>query len=70
MKLTNNDRGLAVFHKKLGVIIVDGILADGRVSCNRGLVVTDAKSLRSVNDKILKSSGITREYITGINAHI
>lgn len=70
MKLTNNDRGLMVYHKDLGVLVIDGVLADGRISCNRGLVVTDAKSLRSVNDKILKSSGITREYITGINAHI
>ena len=70
MKLTNNDRGLAVYHKKLGVIIVDGILADGRVSCNRGSIVTNAKTLHSVNDDILKSKGVSVEYLKDINAHI
>ena len=70
MKETDINKGLVVYHDSFGLLVVDGMLPDGRVSCNDGHVITYPHLLDKVDQDMLDDRGVTKEAMAARNAHI
>lgn len=49
MDVKDIDKGLVVYDNTCGLMVVDGILDDGRISCCDGHVITYAHLLQKVD---------------------
>ena len=63
-------KGLVVFNDRLGLLIVDGMLDNGKVSCNKGNVKCFLSDIDRVNMDFLKSRRVTQTHLNKYNAHI
>lgn len=70
MNIKEIEKGLVVYDDRLGLLIVDGILEDGRVSCAEGHVVTYAHLLMKVTQEMLDDRHVTQADLDAHNAHI
>ena len=70
MKKRDINKGLVVHDRNLGLLVVDGILDDGRVSCDNGHVITYARYLEKVTQEMLDDRHISQSDLDKANAHI
>lgn len=70
MDIKKIDKGLVVYDDRLGFLIVDRILDDGRVSCNDGNVITYTKFLEEVTQEMLDERKVTKADLDKVKAHI
>ena len=64
------NKGLVVYDDSLGLLIVDGILDDGRVLCDNGHVITYVRYLEKVDQEMLDDRHVTQVDLDKYNAHI
>ena len=70
MDVKDINKGLVVYHDRIGLLVVDKVLDSGMVSCNNGCVKVYPPSLDSVDDHMLRDRGITRADLDRYHAHI
>lgn len=70
MDIKDIEKGLVVYDDSLGLLIVDGVLDDGRISCDKGHVITYARFLKRVDQEMLDDRRITQAILDKHNAHI
>lgn len=70
MDINDINKGLVVYNDRLGLLIVDEILEDGRISCDEGHVKAYADMLQRVTQEMLDDRHITQEVLDKHNAHI
>ena len=70
MDVKDINKGLVVYHDRLGLLVVDNVLPDGRVSCSKGSIIVYPHLLSKVDKGMLKSRGVTDDDLKTANAHI
>ena len=60
MDLKDIQKQMVVYNDRLGLLIVDHVMDDGRVVCNDGNVIVTPQALDKVTKEILVSRGITQ----------
>lgn len=70
MDIKDIDKGLIVYNDRLGLLVVDKVLEDGRVSCDEGHVITYPHLLEKVDQEMLDDRKVTKEDLNKANAHI
>lgn len=70
MNPSDINKGLVVYDDTCGLLIVDGMMDDGRVSCNDGHVITYPHLLSKVDKDMLDDRGVTQTDLDSHNAHI
>lgn len=70
MDVKDINKGLVVYHDRLGLLVVDDVLPDGRVSCSKGSIIVYPHLLSEVDKDMLKSRGVTDDDLKTANAHI
>ena len=70
MNANDLKKGLVVYHDRLGLIVVDKVLQDGRVSCNDGNIITYPHLLDKVTQDILDDRGVTQADLDARGAFI
>ena len=70
MDIKDINKGLVVYNDRLGLMVVDSILDDGRVSCNDGHVITYAHLLDKVDQALLDDRHVTQADLDARGAHI
>ncbi len=70
MDIKDIDKGLVVYHDRLGLLVVDKVLEDGRVSCSEGHVITYPHLLQKVDQEMLDDRKVTKVDLNKAKAHI
>ena len=70
MDVKDIDKGLVVYDNTCGLLVVDGILDDGKVSCNDGHVIVYPMDLHKVDQAMLDDRGVTQADLDRRGAHI
>jgi len=70
MDIKEINKGLVVYNDRMGLLVVDGILKDGRVSCAKGHVITYAHLLQKVDQEMLDDRKVTQADLDKYGAHI
>lgn len=70
MDIKDIEKGLVVFDRSLGLLIVDDILDDGRISCDKGHIITYARFLERVDQEMLDARKVTQADLDRVGAHI
>ena len=70
MDIKDINKGLVVYHDRLGLLVVDKVLDDGKVSCNNGQVFTYPYFLQKVDQEMLDDRKVTKADLDKVKAHI
>lgn len=70
MNIKEVEKGLVVYHNRFGLLIVDKILDDGRVSCDNGHVILYADMVEEATQEMLDDRKVNQELLDKYNAHI
>ena len=70
MDIKDINKGLVVYHDRLGLLVVDKVLDDGRVCCNKGNVITHPCLLQKVDREMLDDRKVTQADLDKYKAHI
>lgn len=70
MDVKDIEKGLVVYNNTCGLLVVDGILDDGRVSCNDGHVIVFPWDLHKVDQALLDDRRVTQADLDRLGAHI
>lgn len=70
MDIKDINKGLVVYDDRMGFMVVDDILDDGRVSCNEGHVITYPHLLQKVDQEMLDERKVTQADLDKYKAHI
>lgn len=70
MDIKDINKGLVVYHDRLGLLVVDKVLDDGRVSCDEGHVITYPYLLQKVDQEMLDDRKVTKADLDRFKAHI
>lgn len=70
MRIEEINKGLVVYDDRLGLLVVDEVMDDGRVSCAEGHVITYPQHLDRVTQELLDDRGVTQADLDAYNAHI
>lgn len=70
MDIKDINKGLVVYDDRMGLMVVDCILDDGRVSCNEGHVITYPRFLEKVDQSLLDDRHVTQADLDARGAHI
>ena len=70
MTIEDINKGLVVYHDRLGLLVVDKVLEDGRISCSEGHVITYPHLLQKVDQEMLDDRKVTQADLDKYKAHI
>ena len=70
MDVKDINKGLVVYDDRLGLLVVDKVLDDGRVSCAEGHVITYPHLLEKVDQEMLDDRKVTKADLDKAKAHI
>lgn len=70
MNIKDINKGLCAYHNRIGLVVVDGILQDGRISCDNGQIIVFARDLSNVDMDFLASRRVTQADLDARGAHI
>ena len=70
MNIKDINKGLCAYHNRIGLVVVDGILPDGRISCDNGHIIVFARDLSNVDMDFLASRRVTQADLDARGAHI
>ena len=70
MDIKDINKGLVDYNDRMGLMVVDSILDDGRISCCDGHVITYAHLLQKVDQSMLDDRRVTQADLDARGAHI
>ena len=70
MDIKDLKKGLVVYHDRLGLLVVDKVLQDGRVSCDDGNIVTYPHLIDKVTKDFLDDRNVTQDDLDARGAFI
>lgn len=70
MDIKDINKGLVVYDDRLGLLVVDKVLDNGRVSCDECHVITYARLLQKVDQEMLDDRKVTKADLDKAKAHI
>ena len=70
MDIKDIHKGLVVYQDRLGLLVVDRILEDRRISCAEGHVITQPRLLEKVDQEMLDDRKVTQADLDKAKAHI